>query len=97
MFAHWLHHPQITRLQARFAARRPRHPLMRVLVALLGISLLLVLLVVGAIVGTAMLLVGMVMRLLGQRGRPMAGRPGATKVVEGEYRVVEKSALPLGR
>ena len=91
MFAHWLHHPQITRLQARFAARRPRHPLMRLLVALLGISLLLVLLVVGVAVGILMLLGAGVWRALRQRGRPQAAN---ARVIEGEFRHARHDVLP---
>ena len=91
MFAHWLHHPQITRLQARFAARRPRHPLTRVLVALLGVALLLVLLVVGIAVGVLMLLGAGIWRLLRQRGRPQAA---GARVIEGEFRHARHGALP---
>lgn len=91
MFAQWLHHPHVTRLQARFAARRPRNPLMRVLVALVGIALLLVLLVVGAVLGVAMLLGAMIWRALRQRSRPQAPRG---RVIEGEYRHARDGVLP---
>lgn len=91
MFAHWLHHPRVARLQARFAARRPRHPLLRALVALAGVMLLLVLLVVGVALGVLMLLGAGVWRLLRQRGRPQADR---TRVIEGEFRHARGQALP---
>lgn len=93
MFAHWLHHPHVTRMQARFAARRPRNPLARVLVAVLGVALLLVLLVAGVLVGVAMLLGAGVWRALRQRGRPQA--PG--RVIDGEYRHARNPALPHPR
>ena len=94
MFAQWLHHPHVTRLQARFAARRPRNPLVRALVALLGVALLLVLLVVGAVLGVAMLLGAMIWRVLRQRGRPQAPRG---RVIEGEYRHARHGVLPQPR
>ncbi|RMH91069.1 hypothetical protein EBB59_08795 [Lysobacter pythonis] len=93
MFAQWLHHPYVTRLRARFAARRPRHPLVRGLLGLTGLALLLVLLVVGALLGLTMLLGAAVLRGLRQRGRPRAGG----QVIEGEYRSVRDSALPHPR
>jgi len=68
-----------------FAPRKPRHPLLRVAVGLLGLALLAVLLVVGVVVGTAMLAAGLARRLLGRRGRPQV-RAGS--VVDAEYRVV---------
>ena len=89
MFAQWLHHPQITRLQARFAARRPRHPMTRVLVALLGIALLLVLLVIGAALGIAMILGTTLWRALHRR--PQSGNG---QVIEGQYRHARQAVLP---
>ena len=90
MFAHWLHHPQITRLQARFAARRPRNPLLRVLLGTLGVAVLLGLLVIGAFVGIAMLIGAGLWRALRQSGRPQA--PG--RVIEGEFRHARHGVLP---
>jgi uncharacterized membrane protein YjgN (DUF898 family) len=72
------------------APRKPRHPLMRVGVALLGLALLAVLVVVGLFVGAAMLAGGLVARLLARRGR-RAAPDGALDV---EYRVVPRTALP---
>lgn len=77
---------------AMFAPRKPRHPLLRVAVGLLGLLLLAGLLVVGVVVGTAMLAVGLVRRLLGGRGTPQV-RDG--NVVDAEYRVVDKPAHTL--
>lgn len=84
-------------LRGLFAPRKPRHPLLRFALGLVGVGLLLVLLVVGAVVGTTMLLAGLVLRLWRGRNQPLYRRPQAADVVEGEYRVVGKSALPLGR
>ena len=91
MFAQWLHHPHVTRLQARFAARRPRNAFARVLVALVGVALLLILLVLGAVLGVAMLIGATIWRALRQRGRPQAP-PG--RVIEGEYRHARHGVLP---
>src|SRR3546814_11063426 len=76
-------------LSAMFAPRKPRHPLLRALLGVVGVLLLVGLLVVGLFVGVAMLTGGLVMRLLRQRGKPMAQDP---RVVDGEYRVVATRA-----
>jgi hypothetical protein len=81
-------------LAALFAPRKPRHTLLRVAFGLLGVALLLVLLVIGVFVGAAMLIGGLLLRLLGQRGKPVATRK---RVVDGEYRVVPKTNQPLLR
>ena len=76
------------------APRRPRHPLLRIALGLLGVALLLALVVVGVFVGAAMLAGGMLWRLWKQRGKPIAAhaRAGA---IEGEFRIVGKAGLPL--
>lgn len=79
---------------AAFAPRKPRHPLLRLALGLLGVALLAVLLVVGLVVGTAMIAVGLLRRLLLGRGPAAAAD---TRVVEGEYRVLRKPVLPLTR
>ncbi|MDO4709440.1 MAG: hypothetical protein Q4B94_06430 [Pseudomonadota bacterium] len=89
MFAHWWHHPQITRLQARFTAR-PRHPLLRIGVALLGVALLAVLLVAGVFIGSAMLIGAALLRLLRRRKTVAHGH----HVIEGEFRQAQPDALP---
>jgi hypothetical protein len=80
-------------LSAMFAPRKPRHPLLRVLLGVIGVLLLAALLVVGLVVGTAMLAGGLVMRLLRERGKP---RATPSRVVDGEYHVV-KTGQPLLR
>lgn len=79
------------RLRNAFAPRKPRHPLLRVVVGLLGLAVLAVLVFFGLFVGAAMLAAGMAYRLL----RPRARANAQQRVVEGEYRVVRKQALPL--
>ena len=80
-------------LSAMFAPRKPRHPLLRVLLGMVGVLLLAGLLVIGLVVGTAMLAGGLLVRLLRQRGKPVAAR---RRVVEAEYHVV-KPGQPLLR
>ncbi len=76
------------------APRRPRHPLLRVAVGLLGVALLLALVVVGVFVGAAMLAGGLLWRLWVQRGA-RAGVRRREQAFEGSYRVVGKAQLPL--
>jgi hypothetical protein len=103
MFAHRFRPEHVDALRNLFAPRKPRHPLLKLAFGLVGVALLAVLVVIGLFVGVAMLLGGAMLRLLRIRGRP--GVRPATRVVEGEYRVVGKptlgkvegSALPFGR
>ena len=81
-------------VSALFAPRKPRHPLLRVLLGLVGVALLAVLLVVGLVVGAAMLTGGLLWRLLRQRDKPVATD---SRVVDAEYRVVSKPGQPLLR
>lgn len=83
-----------TRLHAVFAPRKPRSPVVRVLVGLLGVCVLAAMVVIGLFVGAAMLLGGLVLRLARGRAKPVATPRG---VVEGEYRVVGKPGLPFAR
>jgi hypothetical protein len=81
--------------RAVMAPRKPRHPLLRVLLGLLGLGVLLVLVFFSVFVGVAMLGAGLLYRLWKQRGKPMArqdARPA--RVVDGEFRVLGKPALP---
>lgn len=77
-----------------FAPRKPRHPLLRLALGLVGVALLCVLVVVGVFVGAAMIAGGLLFKLLRQRGQPVASDP---RVVDGEYRVLRKPVLPLSR
>ena len=82
-----------TRVRGLFAPRKPRHPLLRLVLGLVGVALLCLLVVVGVFVGAAMIAGGLLFKLLRQRARPVAD----PRVVEGEYRVLRKPALPLSR
>lgn len=75
-------------------ARKPRNAPLRLLLAGLGLALLLVMLVLGALLGTLMLLGGLVVRLLRARGKPQVA---GGQVLEGRYRVLGKAPLPRGR
>lgn len=79
-----------------FAPRKPRHPLVRIAVGLLGLAILAAMVFIGVFVGAAMILVGLAWKLLASR-KSAPGRPLDPNVVEGEYRVVRKPALPASR
>ena len=82
---------------ASFAApRRPRHPMLRIVLGVVGIGLLLALLFLGVFVGVAMLAAGMLWRLWKQRGKPIA-RAARANSIDGDFRVVGKAQLPLAR
>ena len=78
-----------------FEPRKPRNPLVRVAVGLLGLAILAVLVFVGVFIGAAMLLAGGAWKLLAARKRPRA--QGADRVMDAEYQVVRKAALPMSR
>ena len=80
-----------SRLRNAFAPRKPRHPLVRVALGLLGVGLLLVLVFASVFVGVAMLAAGVLLRLWKQRGKPVARD---RRIVDAEFRVVGKTALP---
>ncbi len=97
MFAHAFHF-DASRLQAAFAPRKPRHPLARIAISVLGLGVLAVLVFFSVFVGIAMLSVGLLYRLFSQRGKPELVEPPAARdvrVVDGEYQVVRKPVLPL--
>ena len=86
-----------SRLHAAFAPRKPRHPLARLAVGLLGLGVLALLVFFSVFVGIAMLGVGLVYRLTRAPRTPAIDRrPTAspTRVVDGEYRIVGKTVLP---
>jgi hypothetical protein len=93
MFAHVFRF-DARRLHAAFAPRKPRHPLARLAIGLLGIGVLALLVFFSVFVGVAMLAVGLVYRLMRQSGRPIAGPARNARIVDGEFRVVGKTALP---
>ncbi len=67
------------------APRRPRNPLLRIAAGLLGVALLVVMVFFSVFVGAAMIVAGLAYRWWKRRGQPAAR---ASRVVEGEYRVV---------
>lgn len=87
---------QFAKFRNLFAPRKPRNPLVRVAMGPLGLAILAVLIVGGLFIGAAMILVGVVWKLLASRkARPL--RESDPTVVDGEYRVVRKAALPHAR
>ena len=86
------------RVYPRFAAftapRRPRHPLLRIALGVVGLAMLVALLFLGVFVGLAMLAGGMLWRLWVQRGA-RAGVRRREPAFDGSYRVVGKAQLPL--
>ena len=84
-----------------FAPRKPRNPLLRIALGLVGLVILAGLLVVGLFVGAAMLLAGLVMKLLAPRrtarvhaGTRASSHPG---VVDAQYTVVSRQAIDAPR
>jgi hypothetical protein len=80
---------------SRFEFRRPRNPLLRLGVALLGIAVLAMLLVFGLFVGLAMLAFAATRRLVSALmgvSHEVGGRSPTrdADVIEGEYDVVRK-------
>lgn len=90
---------QFNQFRALFAPRKPRHPLVRVAVGLLGLAILAAMVFIGVFVGAAMILVGLAWKLLASRKGVSAsrGEHAPANVVEGEYRVVRRPQLPLSR
>ena len=84
-------------LRSAFAPRKPRHPLLRLALGLIGLGLLCLLLVFGLFVGAAMLTGGLLFKLLRQRRRPVDPLARGRRVVDGEYRVLRRPAVPLAR
>lgn len=76
----------------RFAApRKPRHPLLRLLLGIVGLGVLAVLIAFGVFVGAAMLGAGALLRLWALRRKAPARKDDA---LPGDFRVVSKPALP---
>lgn len=71
-----------------YTPSKPRHPLLRLVLGLLGLVLLAVLVVVGLFVGLGMLLFAAVRRML---RRDVAVPAVAENVIDGEYSVVNKA------
>ena len=88
-------------LRMSFSPRKPRHPLLRIVLGLLGLCVLLVMVAFGVFVGIAMLAVGALLRLWTLKRKAPARKgdglradaPGGA-ALEGDFRVVSKPALP---
>ncbi|GAB2661920.1 hypothetical protein [Arenimonas aestuarii] len=76
-----------------YCPSKPRNPLLKVLVGLLGLALLLVLVGFGLVIGLGMLLFAGARRLFGATRRPAAAAPA--DVIEGEYTRVRDPHSPL--
>ena len=72
---------------------KPRNPLIRLALGLVGVLLLAVLVVFGLVIGLGMLLFAAVRRLL--RPAVQAAPARGIDSIEGEYRVVEKQQPSL--
>lgn len=82
-----------SRFRTAFEPRKPRHPLLRFAIGAVGLGLLALLVMLGVIVGAAMLAVGMIHKLVRRRGKPIASVHDP-RVVDAEYRIVAKPLLP---
>lgn len=83
-----------SRLRAVLEPRKPRHRALRVVLGVVGVALLAVLVAVAIVLGAAMLTIGLGYRLLRGGSRPAARD---ARIVEAEYSVVARPALPLPR
>jgi hypothetical protein len=77
----------------RLRPTRPRNPLLRVGLALLGVAMLVFLLAGGVIVGLGMLAFRGTQRLM----RARKAKASRADVLEAEYRVVTPRAVPQAR
>ncbi len=88
---------QFNQFRNLFAPRKPRHPLVRLAVGLLGLAILAAMVFIGVFVGAAMILGGLAWKLLAARKGGQNGRHGDPRVVDAEYQVVRRPQLPLSR
>lgn len=77
-----------------FTPSKPRHPLLRLALGLLGLVLLALLVVFGLFIGLGMLLFAAARRLL--RRQPAAAQSAKIEgVIDGEFSVIEKNHASL--
>lgn len=93
MFAHTFRFDQFNaRMRNTFSTpRKPRHRVLRMVLGLVGVTLLAVLVMFGLFVGAAMIGAGLLFKLWKQRGKPIARDE---RVLDGEFRVVNPTSLP---
>ena len=77
--------------------RKPRNPLVKLALGVLAVAILAVLVVVGVFVGAAMIIGGVMWKLLASRKKAPVAAHGNDAFVDAEYRVVRKAALPSSR
>ncbi len=82
-------------LHGLFSPRKPRALWLRAVLGVVGLAVLALLVFFSLFVGAAMIAAGLAWRLLRGRGRVTV--PGDSRVVDAEYRVVGKEALPGSR
>ena len=75
-----------------YSPSKPRHPLLRLVLGMLGVVVLAALVVVGLFVGLGMLAFAAVRRML---RAPVKAAPQVDSVIDGEYSVVDKRPATL--
>ncbi|MEO7250976.1 MAG: hypothetical protein ABIW30_00025 [Arenimonas sp.] len=78
-----------------YTPSKPRQPLLRLALGLLGLVLLGVLVVAGLFVGVGMLMFAATRRLISRPAKP-APSPRVESVIDGEFSVIEKNHATLG-
>jgi HAMP domain-containing protein len=76
-----------------YCPSKPRHPLLRLLVGILGLAVLVLLVAFGLVIGLGMLLFAAVRRLMRPTAAPARAQEG---VIEGEFVHVHKTPGRLG-
>ena len=77
-----------------YTPSKPRHPLLRLLLGLVGLVVLAGLVVVGLFVGLGMLMFAAARRML--RKNDAAPAVADTRVIDGQYTVIDKREASLG-
>lgn len=78
-----------------YTPSKPRHPLLRLALGLVGLVVLAFLVVAGLFVGLGMLMFAAVRRMV-RRNAAIAAPQKVDGVIEGEYSVVDKHEATLG-
>lgn len=79
-----------------YTPSKPRHPLLRLALGLVGLVVLAFLVVAGLFVGLGMLMFAAVRRMVRRDRVAAAPQPQVEGVIEGEYSVVSKQEATLG-
>lgn len=85
-----------SRIRSAFEPRKPRHRALRFMFGMVGLAVLALLVVFGVVVGAVMLVAGLAYRLWHGRGALGGHAARGTqdpRVVDAEYRVVDKPVL----